>query len=79
MLDPVVVFLQSKVDNRLRLAAEGWGPKVPWEAKVTAYLLRRQMRPVEPPQLDWRDHYLGRVHREIQRRLRANPGHQAPG
>jgi hypothetical protein len=28
VLDPVVVFLQSKVDNRLRLAAEGWGPKL---------------------------------------------------
>lgn len=28
VLDPVVVFLQSKVDNRLRLAASGWGPRV---------------------------------------------------
>lgn len=28
VLDPVVVFLQSKVDNRLRLAAEGWEPQV---------------------------------------------------
>lgn len=28
VLDPVVVFLQSKVDNRLRLAAEGWGPQI---------------------------------------------------
>ena len=28
MLDPVVVFLQSKVENRMRLIADGWGPKV---------------------------------------------------
>jgi len=28
VLDPAVVFLQSMVDNRMRLAAEGWGPRV---------------------------------------------------
>jgi len=28
MLDPVIVFLQSKVENRMRLIADGWGPKV---------------------------------------------------
>jgi hypothetical protein len=28
ILDPVVVFLQSKVANRMRLIADGWGPKV---------------------------------------------------
>jgi hypothetical protein len=28
VLDPVVVFLQSKVDNRLKLASEGWGAKM---------------------------------------------------
>ncbi len=28
VLDPVVVFLQSKVENRLRLAADGWGPQL---------------------------------------------------
>jgi len=28
ILDPVVVFLQSKVENRMRLIADGWGPKV---------------------------------------------------
>jgi len=28
VMDPAVVFLQSMVDNRLRLAAEGWGPRV---------------------------------------------------
>lgn len=28
VLDPVVVFLQSKVDNRLRLASDGWGPQL---------------------------------------------------
>ncbi|HZI56991.1 MAG TPA: hypothetical protein VFF39_09455, partial [Verrucomicrobiae bacterium] len=28
MLDPVVVFLQSKVDNRMQLIADGWGKKV---------------------------------------------------
>jgi len=27
-MDPAVVFLQSMVDNRLRLAAEGWGPRI---------------------------------------------------
>jgi len=29
MLDPVVVFLQSKVENRMRLIADGWGRKSP--------------------------------------------------
>ena len=28
VLDPAVVFLQSKVDNRLRLRADGWGPRL---------------------------------------------------
>ena len=28
VLDPAVVFLQSKVDNRLQLASEGWGPRM---------------------------------------------------
>jgi hypothetical protein len=28
VLDPVVVFLQSKVDTRLQLAAQGWGPRL---------------------------------------------------
>jgi len=28
VLDPVVVFLQSKVDNRLLLASQGWGPRM---------------------------------------------------
>ena len=28
VLDPVIVFLQSKVNNRARLAAEGWGSRV---------------------------------------------------
>lgn len=28
VLDPSVTFLQSLVDNRLRLAAEGWGPRL---------------------------------------------------
>lgn len=28
ILDPAVVFLESLVNNRARLAAEGWGPKV---------------------------------------------------
>ena len=28
LLDPVVVFLQSKVENRMRLIADGWGPRV---------------------------------------------------
>jgi hypothetical protein len=28
VLDPVVVFLQSKVNNRVRLAAEGWGRRI---------------------------------------------------
>jgi hypothetical protein len=28
LLDPVVVFLQSKVENRMRLIADGWGPQV---------------------------------------------------
>jgi hypothetical protein len=28
VLDPVVVFLESKVNTRLRLTAEGWGPRV---------------------------------------------------
>ncbi|MGD2113483.1 MAG: hypothetical protein PVG07_00410 [Acidobacteriota bacterium] len=28
VFDPAVVFLQSMVDNRLRLAAEGWGPRI---------------------------------------------------
>jgi len=28
VLDPVVVLLQSKVDTRLRLKAEGWGPRL---------------------------------------------------
>ncbi|HZI56992.1 MAG TPA: hypothetical protein VFF39_09460 [Verrucomicrobiae bacterium] len=28
LLDPVVVFLQSKVENRMRLIADGWGKQV---------------------------------------------------
>lgn len=28
VLDPTVLFLESMVDNRRRLAAEGWGPRV---------------------------------------------------
>jgi hypothetical protein len=28
VVDPVVVFLQSKVNNRVRLAAEGWGLRI---------------------------------------------------
>jgi len=28
VLDPVVVFLESKVNTRLRLTAEGWGPRL---------------------------------------------------
>lgn len=28
VFDPAVVFLQSMVDNRVRLAAEGWGPRI---------------------------------------------------
>jgi hypothetical protein len=28
LLDPVVVFLESKVNTRLRLTAEGWGPRL---------------------------------------------------
>ena len=80
VLDPVVAFLQSKVDNRLRLAAEGWGPKVslgrPGRGRSNS---GRQMRTIKPSQLDLGNHHMGRLHREIQRHLRANTGDQTPG
>jgi hypothetical protein len=33
VLDPAIVFMESTVKNRMRLAAEGWGPKPAEEAR----------------------------------------------